>query len=460
MNADDLSADAAADPGIRRTLRMRGRYEQHNNPYTDGMLSTRALDVVGNGPQLQMTTNDEAVNSAIEEEFMAWADEIALARKLRTMVEAGDAAGEAFLMFSTNMKLESAVKLDLLLIEADQVATPDLWVVPDENRVDGIVFDKYGNPLFYHILRQHPGDTAMLVTSPLEYSSVRASEIMHWFKDRRPGQRRGIPRITSGLPIFAERRNFRASVLSAARVAAEMGAVLLESDAAANVDDDADDDAGDTLDIDRGQMTFLPKGYKANQLEPTQPGSNYAEFDNKLIDETARPLNVPSNIARGNSSEYNYSSGRLDYQTYDRSIDGDRGDIEQIVMKRTLRRWVDEATRIPGFIPIRTRFKVKRRVPHTWLWRGRGHVDPSKEANAQETRLANFTVMLEEEWAKEGKDPETQWKRLERQIKRMRSLGIEFPGAAMQSPADDGEDEPPAKPVGGNGSVNGHRMRW
>jgi capsid protein len=51
-NADGLSADAAANPEIRRILRNRARYEVANNSYARGIVLTLANDVIGTGPQL------------------------------------------------------------------------------------------------------------------------------------------------------------------------------------------------------------------------------------------------------------------------------------------------------------------------------------------------------------------------------------------------------------------------
>jgi len=60
-------------------------------------------------------------------------------------------------MLASNEQLDAIIKLDLKLIEADQVATPDL-IFGVTYAVDGIVFDQFGNPVEYHILKEHPGD--------------------------------------------------------------------------------------------------------------------------------------------------------------------------------------------------------------------------------------------------------------------------------------------------------------
>ena len=60
----------------------------------------------------------------LKQEFFAWCEAIGLAEKLRTMRLARVADGEAFGLLTSNERLETPVKLDLRLIEADQVASP------------------------------------------------------------------------------------------------------------------------------------------------------------------------------------------------------------------------------------------------------------------------------------------------------------------------------------------------
>jgi hypothetical protein len=68
-NADPLSADAAAAPDVRRTLRNRSRYEVANNSYARGIVLTLANDVIGTGPRLQMLADSTKANRTIEAEF-------------------------------------------------------------------------------------------------------------------------------------------------------------------------------------------------------------------------------------------------------------------------------------------------------------------------------------------------------------------------------------------------------
>src|SRR5690606_1667637 len=223
-SADGLSANAANSPEVRRVLRNRARYEVANNSYARGIVLTLANDVVGTGPRLQLLTTDPDANNRIEHEFAQWAKAIGLAEKLRTMRMARAQDGEAFAILTNNPRLATQVKLDLKLIEADQVTTPDLN--PTHSGVDGIVFDEAGNPVEYHVLRHHPGDSGNSLALVSEYDRLPADAVIHWFRADRPGQARGIPDIMPALPLFAQLRRFTLAVLAAAETAADFAGIL------------------------------------------------------------------------------------------------------------------------------------------------------------------------------------------------------------------------------------------
>jgi capsid protein len=150
---------------------------------------------------------------------------------------------------------------------------------------------------------------------------------------------------------------------------------------------------------------------------------------------------MPFNIAMGNSSSYNYSSGQLDHGTYDGANEIDRRDIELKLLDRILARWLDEAMRIPGYMYSGVRAFLVSAIPHEWLWRRRQHGDPEKDAAATQTRLTSFESTLEDEWLRKGLDPETQWKKLEEQTDRLKKLGLTI-GQVAQAAAKPAEDKP------------------
>jgi lambda family phage portal protein len=436
-NADGLSADAAASPEVRRTLRNRARYESANNSYAAGIVATLANDVVGTGPRLQVLTDDAQANNEIERAFNAWARSINLADRLRTMRMARAHSGECFAKLVSNPAVPGPVKLDLALVEADRVTGP-AWgtLAPDE--VDGIVYDAAGNPVAYRVLKEHPGDRSL----NLEQETLPASKVVHYFMPSRPEQSRGIPDLVPALPLFAQLRRYTIAVLSAAETAANFAGTV-ETDAPANGEADPVEPM-DTIELEANSLLTLPAGWKMSQVRPEQPATTYGEFKREILNEIARCLNMPFNVAAGNSSGYNYASGRLDHQTYFKSIRIDQAHMSRTVLARILAEWFDEAKLIESLVPPRVR--ALEALPHQWFWDGTEHVDPAKEATAQATRLANHTTTLASEFAKQGKDWEAELRQRARELALMEELGIT---AAPSVPAGETAPGPNDQPADG-----------
>jgi len=373
--ADGFSANAANSADVRRLLRNRARYEVANNSYAKGIVLTLANDVVGTGPRLQMLTANAGANRRIEAAFAAWAKAVRLAEKLRTLRMARAQDGEAFVILTSNPLLPTTVQLDLRLVEADQVTTPDL-LLDDPNSLDGIVFDEDGNPLEYHVLKHHPGDPQGSLFS--DYDRLPAESVIHYFRPDRPGQARGIPDITPALPLFAMLRDYSLATLDAAKAAAYFAGIIY-TDAPPNGESDAVEPM-DQIELERNMLLTMPGGWKMSQLEAQQPNGSYAEFKREILNEIARCLNMPYNVAAANSSGYNYASGRLDHQTYFKSIRVEQADLESAVLDRILAAWFDEAALIPGLIP--DGLGPIADFPRQYFWDGHEHVDPAKEANA------------------------------------------------------------------------------
>jgi len=434
--ADSLSADASASSGIRHILRNRCRYEVANNSYARGIVLTIANDTIGTGPRLQMLSDNDSFNRAVERDFHQWAQAIELAHKLRTMRMSRTQDGESFAIMATNPRVDHPVQLDIKLIEAEQVASPfGIFLSPEE--VDGIKLDRFGNPVSYRVLRNHPGDIGFHKFS--DAVTVPASSMLHIFRADRPGQHRGTPEIAPAIELFAQLRRFTLAVLSAAEAAADFAGILY-TDAPPSGEADPVEPM-DRIELERNMLLTMPGGWKMGQVEPQQPATTYAEFKKEILNEIARCLNIPYNIAACNSGGYNYASGRMDHQVYYKSIRVDQSFIANRILDPLFNAWLREYLIVTGFtyanlsraspvyaMGLSQKMPGPARVPslatRQWFWDGMEHVDPAKEANAQKTRLANHTTTLANEYARQGKDWETELRQRGREKKLMDELGL------------------------------------
>ncbi|MEL6396602.1 MAG: phage portal protein [Planctomycetota bacterium] len=452
---NSLSAAAEHDEGTRRLLRERARLLFKNNSYMAGMIRTLANDCVGTGPRLQVMPESDRPGARrdarrLEQAFAAWAYEVQLAEKLRICRQARGREGEIFAVQTTDASLRHPVKLGVRLIETDQCETPDLFV-ETPTRVSGIDFDGAGNPSRYHFLVEHPGSNS-IGGATQESRVLPAGQVAHYYSPERPDDRRGVPEITPAMNRFAGLHRWIEATLANAENAASIFGVLEQSDDFGEAEDTKDPNGDDiigydpmeTVDFEFNTIMTLPRGVKFSSHRADQPSEVFAVAVRMFIQDVARCLNMPRNIAEGNSADYNYASGRLDLQTYHRAIQIERSLMARRLLWPIFAWFMDEARLVGGLIPARYR-RLDREMPRIeWRWDAFRHVDPQKEAAAQGSRLENGTTTLAREFSEQGEDWEEQLEQIARERDRKEELGlgsVTIGGGSEQEEADDETEE-------------------
>jgi hypothetical protein len=108
---------------------------------------------------------------------------------------------------------------------------------------------------------------------------------------------------------------------------------------------------------------------------------------------------MPFNVAAATRRATTAPAVRLIDQTYYEAIRVDQSHLEpRVVLDRILAAWFDEAVLYSRSARGR---RTDRRLAPSVVLDGHEHVDPSKEATAQGTRLANHTTTLADEYARQ-----------------------------------------------------------
>ena len=393
--ASSLDADACNSLAVRRKLRNYSREERNNNGHCAGIISTHTNYIVGTGPKLRVLTQSTGFNQMVETKWEQWCKATRFTAKLRTMCMAKICDGEAFAILADNPNSTDLVSLDLRLLECDQITAP-VMKTDDEQYVDGIRFDGFGNPASYDVLRQHPGSSWYSSAISTEYDTVPAASMLHWFSDTRPGQHRGIPELASSLSLFGTSRRYREAVVAAAETAADVSAVMEMGMA-----NEGNDEAAPftSLPIEKRMMVVSPAGAKMSQLKAEQPTTTYDMFVRNMICEEARPLNMPYNIAACDSSGYSFSGGQLDHQTYFVSVGVERQDCVLEVLDHAFATWFEQAKWAHGWsVP------ASPAPRHGWGWNKKPQNDPVKTANARKISLSCGAALLSDIYAEDGED--------------------------------------------------------
>lgn len=412
--ADYFNSDQSLNPEVRKTLRSRSRYECENNSWLYGMIVSHAESIIGTGARLQIQGLGEESNQ-YEKAFSEWAKSVNLWKTIRTAICTEIRDGEAFIQLTNRPHNANPCKLYPLLLDAERICSPDSAIDTDDDfQADGIFFDKYLVPVRYSVAQEHPA----VITS--KHYTVDAEYMCHLFRQERPEQHRGAPLIASALPSIAMLRAYTIAMLAKMENSASVAGVLKPDPSVIDADSLADPPFSEFSMPQRSWVT-LPSGYSMEQYQLQNPTDSQQSFALSVKIECARCILATRNVVLGDSSTYNYSSARLDMQSYDRAIAVQREEIVNVILDKVFRQWWAEMHPTED-VPV-----------HDWFFEAREYINPSQEANAEKTRLETGTVSYQALCAEHGRD----WQSVMRQQyeaeaykrKLAKEYGFELPSA-------------------------------
>jgi lambda family phage portal protein len=412
-------------------LRGRARLESINNPLVEGVINTYCDDFVGEaGPTLQVQSDSDRFNEALEREWRAYfempdaAGMLSGPEVITLDVETLWTCGE-FLTYITPVDgIDSPIAERLRLIHPRRMDTPGN-MMGDGSVVLGVRRNKFGRPMGYFV--DAGLESAVSPNLHRNYVEYPAADIIHGFCLREPDQVRGVPWLTSALPVIADLRDYDAEVLDAARSAANFGAVLTTQHPESQF---LSVNASESM--ERRQITTAPPGWELNQLRPEQPHTAYAEYRAERLRELGRPRGMPLMMVQLDARKHNYSSARFDDQGYARAMRKAQAWYARVKLKRLVD-LVARIGRVAGVVPPRPAGEVR----YIWTWPKRPHIDELKSALAATERLNNGTSSLHDECIALGRDFDQLLPMREREKKQLEAAGLPTHPVKSGKPAEE-----------------------
>lgn len=370
------SANAIDTPETRRELRDLSRYEEKNNPHLRGLLLKLDHAVIGKGPRLEI----EPVSSSkpnlagakqVETMFAEHAEASGFVKKLNLFNHERMPGGESIAVIGVNRKLE--VPVDFTVYEGDQFSTPQFEWDGQEEFIDGIELDAYGNPAFYNRLKRHPGaSNGHYGFGHDDYDSISAEVVAHMFRQYRPSQYRGIPEVAPTLDVYQKLRRFIESKVSQEELRSRLLGVIetgFQPDLCADVGNDPIQ-----MLINGGQFMNMPDGWKANMFKFDSTGQGCLEFMRCMLSWATQALLAPWNITSGDSSDYNFASGRLDFSMFYGVADELQCQTETTLLNPYFDQWSSVAQELRVWPAGLGEYRAK------WYWPVRPAIDTAKQA--------------------------------------------------------------------------------
>lgn len=474
------SADADLLPDLG-ALTARSRDLGRNNGLMAGGLQTLRDNVVGDVLRLSANPDYRLLgwsreqarewSNVVEPKFRSWAEttECDAARTLNllglTLQGFGGAMlnGDSVALPLWLPRPGSAWNTRIMLLESDRLSTP----IGMEHRDDirgGIEVDRYGAPVAYHLLKQHPGDAFLrfgrYAAQMMEWERVPAftswgrPRVIHLHDKERTGQSRGRPLVSAVMREFHMAGKYASNELQAS-LANSLVAAFLESDldqesAAALFGEnprgawnDSVRQAQSIRQLKGAAVIPLPAGARVSSFTPGRPNQAFEAFMLASLRHIAAGMNLSYEHLLKDFSKTSWSSARATLLEVWRYFHGRRRWLTDYWLRTIYELWFEEAVNAgqieaPGFYQNKYAYLRAK-----FIFGGRGWVDPVKEAQASAMRMEYGLSTLEIECAEQGYDYEEvlDQQAVERRMRIERGLPVDTTATAVTVPAGPTERE-------------------
>ena len=380
-------------------LRAQSEYEISSNPVMEGMVNSYITDVVGpEGPFYRVTSGDHEYNRQREKIWREWWRHAGANRQLsgieilKSWVRSLWKAGEFGTQMINDPKAEGVVKMRLLPVHMHRLMTPP-EMLGDPEVALGVRRDENRNPICYYISEPYIFGPFEVYTG--EFYEVKYEDFIHGYELTEEDQVRGVPWLASSLDVVGQLRDWDKAMLDAAETLSKTGVLwqMKNPEGTPTI-------VQASAPMERGQHTFGPPGYEAEQLSPTQPSGDQQSFRAEKKAEIGRGRCIPAILINLDSSKSNYSSCRFDNQPYWRSVGDVQGWLSRIGLDRIEATVMREAE-LAGELE-----EAPEDAQHHWGWIKPPHVDPTKEAMAERAYMQNGTLPWSDAVLSHGHDPD------------------------------------------------------
>jgi len=463
------SAEADISPDLPN-LRERSRDLVRNTPIATGAVELATTHVIGTGLTPAPSPNYEYLGMT-EEQSSAWvanvkrewalfanSKDVDIGRRMnfyqlqalafRARMESGDV-----FVLTPNKDRGNAYSLCLQVIEADRVSNPNRAQNTDRI-IDGIEVDESGAPIKCHISNKHPGDLrsrSMQWSAYPFYGAKGRRNVLHLFKPLRPSQVRGVPDFAPVIEPLKQLGRYTDAELQAA-VTAGMFSIFVKMDHNAfqelfdetskrEITSSASKWEGN-MDNGGKAVNLLP-GEDISTANPGRPNSEFDPFVQAIIRQIGMALGIPYEVLIMHYTS-SYSAARAALLSAWRTFRIARDWMSTDLCQPVYELWLAEAVarqriNAPGFFQdpaVRAAW-----CGATWIGDGPGSIDPVKEVDAAEKRVAlGISTRDAESILHDGVDYQTKHPQLVREKKMRDEDGLTAAPKGEQPPQNPSPD--------------------
>ena len=410
------SANAEIGPALTR-VRNRCRDVVRNNEYAAKALDTLVVNTVGDGITIK------APDQALWDDWAEYCDadgQLDFNGLMELAVRTRRESGEAIIRFRQRLPEDGfKVPLQLQVLEPDHLdATKNGPLANGNYVITGVEFNKIGQRVAYWLYPVHPGDVATYRLNSLESKRVPASEVLHYYRKRRPAQVRGMPELAVSLMRLRDLADYEQAELVRKKIEACFVAFVRTDNPGSRLGDAVQAPTGNQVQekVSPGMIKYLSN---AEGVEFGTPSSNggYGDYTETQLHAIAAGAGVMYSQMTGNLSNFNFSSYRAGLVEFRQLIKAEQWiALKPMVLAPICRRFQIDA-RLAGATT-----KPVQRMPITMpklQW-----VDPLKDVMAAKEEHRGTIKSISESIRERGEDPDKVFAEIASERQKLKELGI------------------------------------
>lgn len=401
--ASGSSATTEAGAAIKR-LRDRSREMVRNNQWANKAVSVIANNVVGTGIRPAVSiANDNArtkkLAKRIKAEWNKWADNskcdfdgrLNFYGLQNLIMRAVAESGECLIVKYVDAKTQT---LKIRLLEADYIDHNKHTVGQEGRGQDfdfyGVRFNKDGQRIGVWLYDRHPengSDTSTLYDE---------SQVIHVFEVLRPGQARGVPMGVSGFLRLRDLNDYEDAQLMRQKVAACFSVFVKKNGTGMPSSGGASAKESELEAVEPGQIQYLELGEDVVFGTPP-PADGYDSYMRTVLRGIAAGYGITYEALTNDLSNVNFSSGRMGWLDYARTVAKQQRDIMQPALEKVFEWFIGILALSQG---------ISEQVVAEWTLPRREMIDPVKETNAMILQIQAGLKSYSETLRELGYDPD------------------------------------------------------
>lgn len=409
------SANMEIAPALAR-VRNRCRDVVRNNEYAAKALDTLCVNTVGDG--IVAKSQDQSLwdnwceycDADGQLDFNGLLD---LAHRTRRE------SGEVIIRFRSRMPDDGfEVPLQIQVLEPDHIDSTKMGQLPNGNyAIAGVEFNLIGQRVAYWLFPVHPGEVASYRLNSLESKRVPASEVLHYYRKRRPTQVRGMPELAVSLLRLRDLADYEQAELVRKKIESCFVAFVRTDDTSLRIGNEAKQTPRTVNEkVAPGMIKYLSNSEGVDFGNPASSGG-YGDYTDTQLHAIAAGAGVMYSQMTGNLSKFNFSSYRAGLVEFRQMIKAEQWLALKPMVLAPIGRRFQEVARLAG----KTRKPI---MPLVWTMPKLQWVDPLKDVMAAKEEHRGTTKSISETIRERGEDPDKVFAEIAAERDKLKKLGI------------------------------------